>query len=105
VKVGDKLAGFILVNQYTYLPESQYSIAEFFIMRKYRKCGIGRQVAVYMFDLFQGRWEVHQLPGNIAGQEFWRSVINAYTKGNFTETVIADQERKGIVQCFDNRVR
>ena len=39
VKVERKLAGFVLVNQSTNLPGSQYCMAEFFILRKYRKKG------------------------------------------------------------------
>ncbi len=55
------LLGFVLVNQHTYLPGSQYSVAEFFIKRKYRKLGIGRQVAVRIFDLLRGRWEIYSI--------------------------------------------
>jgi predicted acetyltransferase len=102
VRVDGKLAGFVLVNQHTYLPNSKYSIAEFFILRKYRKRGIGRQVAFHVFDLFQGRWETHQSDANIVGQQFWRSVIGAYTQENYTETIIERQDTRGIVQCFDN---
>ena len=103
VRVDSKLAGFVLVNQYTYLPDSQYSIAEFFILRRYRELGIGRQVAVHIFDLFRGRWEIHRSEANIVGQQFWRGVIGSYTEGNYTETVIVkDQGGKSIVQCFDN---
>ena len=42
VRVDDKLAGFALVNKSTCLLDSQYALAEFFILRKYRKQGIGR---------------------------------------------------------------
>jgi predicted acetyltransferase len=106
VRVDGKLAGFVLVNQHTYLPSSEYSIAEFFILRKYRKRGIGRQVAFHVFDLFHGRWETHQSNANIVGQQFWRSVIGPYTEGNYTETVILEEQGgKGIVQCFDNAAK
>jgi predicted acetyltransferase len=105
VRVDSKLAGFVLVNQHTYLQNSQYSIAEFFILRKYCKCGIGRQVAFHVFDLFHGRWETYQSNANIVGQQFWRSVIGSYTQGSYTETIIEGQDRRGIVQCFDNAAK
>lgn len=104
VRVDSKLAGFALVNQYTYLPGSQYSIGEFFILRKYRKRGIGRQVAFHVFDLFRGRWEIHQNQTNVVGQQFWRSVIAAYTAGNYTETDMAGKDWIGVVQCFDTPI-
>ncbi len=103
IQVDGKLAGFVLVNQCTYLPDSQYSIAEFFILRKYRKRGIGRQVACYVFDLFSGCWEIHQIHANKVAQQFWRNVIGAYTAGNYTEIVIEEQNWQGVAQCFDNR--
>jgi len=102
VRVNEKLAGFVLVNQYTYLPGSQYSLAEFFILRKYRKQGIGKKVAFHVFNLFHGKWEIHQVNTNIMAQQFWRCVIGAYTADNYTETVMEDKDWKGIVQCFDN---
>lgn len=102
IRVNGKLAGFVLVNQYTSLPDSQYSVAEFFILRKYRKCGIGRQVAVYIFDRFCGRWEIRRVQTNIIAQQFWHSVIGAYTDGNYTETVFQDKEQICVLQCFDN---
>jgi predicted acetyltransferase len=105
VRVDDNLTGFVLVNQYTYLPGNQYSIAEFFILRKYRKRGIGRQVAFHIFNLFQGRWETYQSDANIVGQQFWRSIIGEYTQGNYAETIVEGQERRGIVQCFDNTAK
>lgn len=105
VKVNGKLAGFVLVNQYTYLPGSQYSVAEFFILRKYRQRGVGRQVALHVFNLFRGRWEIHQVHTNIVAQQFWRSVIGAYTENNYTETFMEDNDWKGTVQCFDNTAK
>lgn len=105
VRVDGKLAGFVLANQYTYLLGSEYSVGEFFILRKYRRHGIGRQVAFHVFDLFQGRWEIHQVHTNTVAQQFWRSVIGAYTENNYTETVMEDKDWRGIVQCFDNTNR
>lgn len=102
VRVDGKLAGFVLVNQYTYLPGSQYSISEFFILRKYRKHGIGRQAAFHVFSLFLGRWEIHQAEKNVTAQKFWRSVIGEYTKGNYTETASENEDWNGVIQCFDN---
>lgn len=100
VRVDGKLAGFALINHYTHFLDSQYSIAEFFILRKYRRCGVGRTVAFQIFNLFCGRWEVHQVRANFVAQQFWRSAIGAYTRGNYTETNL--EGGKGIVQCFDN---
>lgn len=59
VRVGTKLAGFVLVRTTRMSDESTcYSTAEFFIMRKYRHQGIGQAVAFQVFDMFPGRWRV-----------------------------------------------
>ncbi|MHC5600007.1 MAG: GNAT family N-acetyltransferase [Nostoc sp.] len=102
VRVEGKLAGFVLVNQYTYIPGSQYSIAEFFILRKYRQQGIGKNVAFQIFDRFCGKWEIHQITTNAVARKFWCRVIAEYTGGKFTETVMEDEDWRGTVQCFDN---
>ncbi|MEH2380733.1 MAG: GNAT family N-acetyltransferase [Nostoc sp.] len=102
VRVGGKLAGFVLVNQYTYIPGSQYSIAEFFILRRYRQQGIGKNVAFQIFDRFCGKWEIHQLTTNVVARKFWRRVIGEYTAGKFTETVMEIDDWRGTVHCFDN---
>ncbi len=103
VRVDGKLAGFVLINQYTYLPNSEWAIAEFFIMRKYRHRGVGKAVAFFIFDKFQGIWEVHQLENNIPSQHFWRKVISAYTNGQYTEIFLEPESSRGPIQQFDNR--
>jgi predicted acetyltransferase len=102
VRVDDKLAGFALVNQSTCLLKSQYALAEFFILRKYRKQGIGRQVAFEILDLFPGRWEIYQAHTNLIAKQFWQNVLEAYTSGNYTETIMEDNGWAGIMRCFDN---
>jgi predicted acetyltransferase len=50
-------------------------MAEFFVMRKYRRAGIGTQSARLVFARFPGSWEVRQVEANVTASEFWRSVI------------------------------
>jgi len=102
VKVERKLAGFAMVNQSTNLPGSQYCLAEFFIMQKYRQKGIGRQVAIYIFNLFPGHWEVYQTNSNLIAKKFWQNVLELYTKGNYTEKAMEDNGWDGIIRSFDN---
>jgi predicted acetyltransferase len=84
IKKDDKYVGFVLVK--TINSEiDHFSIAEFFIMKKYRRQGIGKAVAERIFNLHKGQWEVHQRENNKPAQEFWHEVINEYTKGQFSE--------------------
>jgi predicted acetyltransferase len=102
VRVDGQLAGFALVNQSTNFPGSKYCLAEFFILRKYRKQGIGRKVALHLFDLFCGCWEIYQGHVNPIAKQFWKSVIGEYTAENYTEVVMNDDGWAGIIRCFDN---
>jgi predicted acetyltransferase len=84
VKKDDKYVGFVLVKTIK-VERELFSIAEFFIMKKYRREGIGKAVAKKLFDRYKGWWEVHQRENNKSAQQFWRKVINEYTKSHFTE--------------------
>lgn len=101
------LAGFVLVNTYTVVlePGAGRSIAEFFIMRKYRLRGVGRRAAFHAFDMFPGLWEVREHVDNLAGQQFWRTVIGEYTVGAFSEAILNDDKWIGPVQTFDSSHR
>jgi predicted acetyltransferase len=104
VKVDGNLAGFALVQQRSRITgdDETWDIAEFFVMRKYRRHGVGRAVAGRVFDSFRGSWEVRERKTNLAAIAFWRRVIDAYTKGNFKETVLDDERWRGPVQSFRN---
>jgi len=105
VRVEGRLAGLVLVRT---LDESEnaltHSMAEFFILRKYRHQGIGQVVAQQIFDMFPGQWSVAEVENNRPAQSFWRKVISEYTRGNFQEVWSNNDEWKGPVQTFSTRV-
>ena len=105
IRVDGKIAGFVLVNHHTYLPGSDLSIAEFFVMRKYRKQGVGKTAAIQVFDRFSERWEIQETETNVGAQHFWRKVVTAYTDGQYGEVLLNDERWKGPVQFFDNSSR
>ena len=101
IRASGKLAGFVLVREIASGDnEPTYSMAEFFILRKYRQQGVGRIAARRMFDLFPGQWSVIELEENVSGQAFWRKVISEYTDGNYQEESLQNAHSKGIRQTF-----
>jgi len=104
VKVSGELAGFAIVDDLRKGKDDEHVIdmAEFFIMRKFRKQGIGDYVATALFDRFKGRWRVRQLWQNAGALAFWRKVIGRYTQGNYTDTTWAGRYSHGTVQFFEN---
>jgi predicted acetyltransferase len=96
------LAGFVLVCKYNYLSAERdcWVIAEFFILRKYRRQGLGTQAAAAIFDRFPGPWQVGQIPENTPATAFWRKVIGRYTGGRFQEISLDNENWRGPVQLF-----
>ena len=98
IKKEESYAGFVLVRFIESGERSYFSIAEFFIMRKYRREGVGKAVAEQIFNLHKGHWEVYQKESNKPAQVFWNRVIDEYTKGRFRER-FEDGKR---IQDFEN---
>lgn len=104
IRADGKLAGFVLLNRRSHLvPHGEAMVvAEFFVMRRYRRQGVGRHAAAQAFDRFPGAWEVGQIAENTGAQAFWREVIGTYTGGRYVETALDDERWRGPIQSFDN---
>ena len=84
---GAQLAGFVLVTRgspATDDPED-LDVAEFFVLRAYRRIGVGRQAAFTLWNRLPGQWVVRVSDGNGAGLSFWRAAVRQYTRGRFSE--------------------
>ena len=55
-----------------------YDVAEFFILRRYRRTGIGKEAAFLLWKRFPGRWYIRVLQRNAAALKFWRAAIVEY---------------------------
>src|SRR5687767_11155220 len=60
LRCGEERAGFALVRGDHNEPDVDYSIAEFFVLRKFRGRGAGERIARQLFDRFRGRWRIDQ---------------------------------------------
>lgn len=103
VTVDGKLAGFVLVDNDVQLADSERAVTEFFVMRKYRRRGVGKQIAHELFDKLPARWEMAVLETNKPAQQFWRRTLGTYRQGIFQETVLNNDEWQGPVFSLDNR--
>jgi predicted acetyltransferase len=77
VKVGECLAGFVLVKKGSQLSEADsiWDMAEFFVLRGYRRRGIGSAIARTVWTRFPGFWEVRVMRSNSAAYRFWERAI------------------------------
>ena len=96
--------GFALVNAAPsphIMPGADYRLSEFFVLRAFRRTGVGRRAAVALFDRFRGVWEIRELPRNGPAITFWRAVIGEYAGRQYEETTTHEEVR----QIFDSRRR
>ena len=102
IRVDGKLAGFALQEGRSRLTGEAgiNDVAEFFVMRKFRKLGVGTRAACALFDRFAGSWEVRQVRANVGATAFWRKVIARYTSGAYAELDWNDEPFRGTVQRF-----
>ncbi|MBN1647879.1 MAG: GNAT family N-acetyltransferase [Spirochaetales bacterium] len=106
IRCDGALAGFVLVNSHSYTMPGQKvkSIAEFFVMRKYRRNGIGKKIALQVFDMFRGKWEVNQIPENTVACAFWETIISEYSGGKYEKRMIDTESGKRQSIIFNNTV-
>ncbi len=101
IRVSGKLAGLALVREiHTADDGPVHAIAEFFVLRKYRRQGVGGEAARQLFDRFPGRWRICQEEANRPAQRFWRGVIAAYTGGAYDEEQLESEAWHGPCQRF-----
>jgi predicted acetyltransferase len=105
LRVEGNLAGFVILDEKSRITQDPeiMDVAQFFVMRKYRRKGVGARAASLAFDLFPRQWEVRQTAANVAATAFWRETIARYTGGRFDEVVFDDERWRGPMQSFDAR--
>lgn len=88
-RVDGDLAGFALLRLEADPMTGQQAmdVAEFFVLRPYRRQGVGAQAARKLWDLFPGQWHVRVLQSNESGYQFWKEIIGEYTNGQFSESL------------------
>jgi len=76
VKVGGFLAGFALLDKMSHTGQPlDRNMAEFFIVRKHRRSGIGTAAARAIFNRYPGRWETAVARANHGALAFWHAAI------------------------------
>jgi predicted acetyltransferase len=99
IKVDGNLAGFVLVCDERQIEEieSNYAIDDFFVMHKYKRHGVGKYCAKYVFEKFKGTWQIWFHPNNKAANKFWTNAVDEYTKGAF-------EVKKNNVPYYDGTI-
>ncbi|NUU77632.1 GNAT family N-acetyltransferase [Paenibacillus xylanilyticus] len=112
IRVNGELAGFALLmlavpREFVHVSVASETnvISDFFILRKFRNKGYGKQAAFQIFDLFLGAWEIRQTLANKPANQFWNRVIHDYTEGMYREKVLNEEHWTGPIQVFGDEQR
>lgn len=90
IDVDGELAGFAVVDQEVVAPTSTFNLGYFFVGRRFRQKGIGKQIVCQLLQRYPGTWEIYHLRENEAARRFWSSVIATagIVDANITEQLI-----------------
>jgi predicted acetyltransferase len=84
IRSGPQLAGFALATRGSPASDDPavLDVAEFFVLRGWRRSGVGRQAAFLLWDRLPGQWVVRVSEANHTALPFWQAVVRQYTDGN-----------------------
>ena len=103
-RLDSRVAGFALVARgfpATSDPQD-LDLTEFFVLRSFRRSGIGRIAASLLFDYLPGHWVVRVSEANSAAVPFWESTISRYARGAISKTLRPGKHHLFHVYTFTN---
>ncbi|HEY2404658.1 MAG TPA: GNAT family N-acetyltransferase [Polyangiaceae bacterium] len=89
IKRDARVVGFALVTRGSPAIDDPdvFDIAEFFVLRRYRREGVGRSAARLLWSRLPGRWAVRVSEGNRGAVPFWARVSSEFAGDAVTEFV------------------
>jgi predicted acetyltransferase len=80
VMADSHLAGFVFVRRGSEISNDAevWDVAEFFIVRGFRRLGLGMKVAQEIWKKFPGRWEVRVADRNHKAKAFWARAVGEF---------------------------
>ncbi len=106
IRLDGRLAGFALATVGSPATEDPQAmdVAEFFVLRRHRKTGVGGRAAVRLWNGFPGRtWTVRVSTSNPSAVSFWTGAVGAYARDGFREATLAGQPHPWRVLTFRSR--
>ncbi len=87
--VGDQLAGFALVDLESNHVENETvsNLDDFFILRRWRRQGVGTEAATLLLSSRPGRWQINKRTYNPVAMNFWNRVVESVATGEIREHV------------------
>ena len=92
IRWDSRVVGFALVTRGSPASDDPnvFDVAEFFVIRRHRRSGVGRRAAMLLWNRLPGSWIVRASEGVPGAVPFWASVAAEFTSGG-----AAESERSG----------
>lgn len=77
----NELVGFVLLNDYspiTNTHENIINVSEFFILKLYRKQGLGEMTFQALLEMHKGVWTIKPAAFSKEANAFWETIINKH---------------------------
>jgi predicted acetyltransferase len=106
IRCDGRLAGFALATRGSPAATDPdvLDVAEFFVVRQYRRSGVGRQAAFLLWNTLPGKWTVRVLESNRGAVTFWTGIVSEFSKGTATQSSLPGEPNAWQVFAFDSRV-
>ena len=103
IKCNARVAGFVFATRGSPASEDPgtLDVAEFFVLRQYRHCGVGRRAAHLLWKRLPGKWTVRVSQGNRGALDFWRHTVRHATDGTATEFERPGMPNDWLVFAFE----
>lgn len=89
--LGEHIVGFALLDTHSHAGRKvDRNVAEFFILRKHRRGGVGLAAAQAIFGRYPGVWEAAIARRNLGALHFWRKAAASYADVEETDVVSDD---------------
>lgn len=88
IRCDARVAGFALATRGSPASDDPnvFDVAEFFVLRRYRRFGVGRQAARLLWHRLPGAWTVRVSEGNQRALSLWARVVSEFGAGAATES-------------------
>jgi predicted acetyltransferase len=98
-------AGFALVKRGSEFSGAAnvWDMAEFFVLREFRRRSIGTQAVQEVWSRFPGAWEIRVLQANVAAFRFWQRAISRITGASADPVFFEKDGERWQMFSFESR--
>jgi predicted acetyltransferase len=104
LRKAQKLAGFALVKKGSDVAKAEnvWDMAEFFVLRRYRRNGVGTEAARQIWSRFPGAWEIRVMEDNHGAYQFWAHAVKTALGQDVSSVQVEMGSRCWHVFSFDS---